>query len=469
MGHRIAIMSEGVLQQVGPPQDVYEKPANLFVARFIGNPPMNTVTGHGRDRRRRRQRRSRSPAATCPLPDALREGRPGTGARPRSCSGVRPEHLRLDERRACPGDGDGRRVARPRAPRASAGSRTGRWSSSARRRRDVRAGGRARGAHLATEPQHLHVFDATTERPDRPRDGDELAAPEPPHPRGRPRVPAPAARRSSSSASSSSIRSSRTSISASSSTPPFPGLPKQYVGFDQYQDVLTRSDFLDSLRITIGSRCSRCRPASRSASGWRCSPTRSCRASASTARSSRRRSRRRSRSPSVIFGTLFNPHGRAAAVDRARPDATDPRQPEAGALLGGLGHRRSGRTSGSASSSCRPACRRSPTSCYEAAAGRRRRTVVAASGGSRCPLLSPTIFFAVVVGSIFAFQTFGQIDLLTPGRSAEVDQRADVLHLQRRCASTTTTGRPRSSRSRCSPSPCPHAGPVPVPRAAGAL
>jgi sn-glycerol 3-phosphate transport system permease protein len=30
------------------------------------------------------------------------------------------------------------------------------------------------------------------------------------------------------------------------------------------------------------------------------------------------------------------------------------------------------------------------------------------------PLLSPTIFFAFVVGSIFAFQTFGQIDLLTP-------------------------------------------------------
>jgi ABC-type sugar transport system permease subunit len=31
------------------------------------------------------------------------------------------------------------------------------------------------------------------------------------------------------------------------------------------------------------------------------------------------------------------------------------------------------------------------------------------------PLLSPTIFFAVVIGSIFAFQTFGQIDLLTQG------------------------------------------------------
>ena len=45
MGNRIAIMNDGVLQQVGPPQSVYERPANLFVARFIGSPAMNTVTG----------------------------------------------------------------------------------------------------------------------------------------------------------------------------------------------------------------------------------------------------------------------------------------------------------------------------------------------------------------------------------------------------------------------------------------
>lgn len=45
MGNRIVIMCDGVLQQVGPPQSVYERPANLFVARFIGNPPMNTITG----------------------------------------------------------------------------------------------------------------------------------------------------------------------------------------------------------------------------------------------------------------------------------------------------------------------------------------------------------------------------------------------------------------------------------------
>jgi multiple sugar transport system ATP-binding protein len=45
MAHRLAVMDRGVLQQVGPPQDVYASPANLFVARFVGSPPMNTLPG----------------------------------------------------------------------------------------------------------------------------------------------------------------------------------------------------------------------------------------------------------------------------------------------------------------------------------------------------------------------------------------------------------------------------------------
>jgi len=43
MGHRIAILHAGKLQQVGTPLEVYERPANLFVAAFIGSPPMNLV------------------------------------------------------------------------------------------------------------------------------------------------------------------------------------------------------------------------------------------------------------------------------------------------------------------------------------------------------------------------------------------------------------------------------------------
>jgi ABC-type sugar transport system ATPase subunit len=41
MGTRVAVMSRGELQQVGTPQDVYAKPATVFVAQFIGTPPMN--------------------------------------------------------------------------------------------------------------------------------------------------------------------------------------------------------------------------------------------------------------------------------------------------------------------------------------------------------------------------------------------------------------------------------------------
>ena len=43
MGDRVAVMRGGVLQQEGDPQEVYDRPRNLFVASFIGSPPMNLV------------------------------------------------------------------------------------------------------------------------------------------------------------------------------------------------------------------------------------------------------------------------------------------------------------------------------------------------------------------------------------------------------------------------------------------
>ena len=46
MGHRIAVMHDGRLQQVGTPRAVYEQPANAFVAGFVGNPPMNILPAH---------------------------------------------------------------------------------------------------------------------------------------------------------------------------------------------------------------------------------------------------------------------------------------------------------------------------------------------------------------------------------------------------------------------------------------
>jgi sn-glycerol 3-phosphate transport system ATP-binding protein len=43
LGDRIAVMSTGKLQQIGVPQDVYDRPVNAFVAGFIGSPPMNML------------------------------------------------------------------------------------------------------------------------------------------------------------------------------------------------------------------------------------------------------------------------------------------------------------------------------------------------------------------------------------------------------------------------------------------
>jgi len=45
MGHRICIMNQGIVVQIGSPLEVYRRPANTFVARFLGNPQMNLLTG----------------------------------------------------------------------------------------------------------------------------------------------------------------------------------------------------------------------------------------------------------------------------------------------------------------------------------------------------------------------------------------------------------------------------------------
>ena len=48
MGQRIAVLHEGRLRQVGTPEDVYQRPADVHVARFIGTPGMNVLQGRGR-------------------------------------------------------------------------------------------------------------------------------------------------------------------------------------------------------------------------------------------------------------------------------------------------------------------------------------------------------------------------------------------------------------------------------------
>ena len=77
MGHRIAVLHAGQLQQVGAPLDVYEKPANLRVAAFIGTPPMSLFDAFVSDGGTRLRARS----FELPVPAGLRPalaGRDGT-------------------------------------------------------------------------------------------------------------------------------------------------------------------------------------------------------------------------------------------------------------------------------------------------------------------------------------------------------------------------------------------------------
>jgi multiple sugar transport system ATP-binding protein len=91
MGQRIAVMSQAKLQQVGTPRELYDHPANKFVAGFIGSPAMNflsaELTGSG-------EAATLSVAGiTFPLPAHYREV---VGASVGKFTlGVRPEHLNV--------------------------------------------------------------------------------------------------------------------------------------------------------------------------------------------------------------------------------------------------------------------------------------------------------------------------------------------------------------------------------------
>jgi multiple sugar transport system ATP-binding protein len=87
MGSRIAVMREGKIQQVGPPLEVYERPRNLFVANFIGMPPMNFLRAA-----LQRDGVAVSPSFTLVLPRPLGRGMGGDRERP-VILGVRPENV----------------------------------------------------------------------------------------------------------------------------------------------------------------------------------------------------------------------------------------------------------------------------------------------------------------------------------------------------------------------------------------
>jgi len=203
--------------------------------------------------------------------------------------------------------------------------------------------------------------------------------------------------------------------------PPFPNLPKKYIGFEQYTDVLTSSDFYNSVKVTflfalltvpagIALGLALAVLAHQRLKGiaiYRTIFSSTIATSVAVA--------------SVIFGTLMNPQ-----VGLLPWIGLDPRPPilenPEWALIAvaittiwqNLGLSFILMSSGLQSV---------PDELLEAA------EVDGAGGWSRfrnvtLPLLSPTLFFAAIVGSIFAFQSFGQIDLLTEGGPVD---RTNVL------------------------------------------
>jgi sn-glycerol 3-phosphate transport system permease protein len=196
------------------------------------------------------------------------------------------------------------------------------------------------------------------------------------------------------------------------STPPFPGLPKRWVGFEQYQDVLTSSEFFNSLRVTVVfavltvptgivlclGLAVLAQHQLKGIAIYRTIFSSSVATSVAVA--------------SVIFGTLFNP-----VVGLLPWLGVNPRPPildNPDLALAAVAVVTIWQTLGLTFILMSSGLQAIPEELNEAAevdgAGPMRRFWQVT-----LPMLSPTIFFAVIVGSIFAFQTFGQIDLLTQG------------------------------------------------------
>ena len=163
LGHRIAVMADGRIQQLGDPQDVYDRPANLFVAGFIGSPPMNLLGG--------RSRRRRSAA------------RPGAPARRRWCSACGPRRC-SPAATATPGPALEIvvEVVEPLGSEVMVHGRARRWPGRPGGDHGAARGRRAAGSpgevlRLAFDPDAAHVFDARAGRAVSGADGRPLGQP----------------------------------------------------------------------------------------------------------------------------------------------------------------------------------------------------------------------------------------------------------------------------------------------------
>ncbi|NJP35200.1 ABC transporter ATP-binding protein [Micromonospora thermarum] len=87
LGDRVVIMRGGAVQQVGPPQELYDHPRNLFVAGFIGSPAMNFLHAAVQDGS------LRTALGDVPIGDRVRRQLEGADAPRELILGIRPEHF----------------------------------------------------------------------------------------------------------------------------------------------------------------------------------------------------------------------------------------------------------------------------------------------------------------------------------------------------------------------------------------
>ncbi len=161
MGHRIAVMKDGKLQQVGTPLEVYERPANTFVASFIGTPPMNFLKASLKDDGATLQ----AGTFTLPVPESQRSltaGRDGKAI----VVGIRAENLSDGSR---PTRGETARIpatveiAEPLGHEVLVYARVGGDDMVVAKVDPHRAPSVDQKIELVVELESLHLFDAATE------------------------------------------------------------------------------------------------------------------------------------------------------------------------------------------------------------------------------------------------------------------------------------------------------------------
>lgn len=92
MGDRIAILNDGVIQQVDNPRNIYSKPSNMFVASFIGSPPMNFIEGEITDK----ATFNIGDTSLLLAEDLMKKARDNNYLNKKIYLGIRPEHFDVE-------------------------------------------------------------------------------------------------------------------------------------------------------------------------------------------------------------------------------------------------------------------------------------------------------------------------------------------------------------------------------------